>query len=76
MPPKESSADGARAWLAKANSDLMAAEVLLKSKIPFQPQQVLFHCQQAAEKSLKAFLVWKEVTFHWTHYEGSSGASV
>ena len=28
---------------------------------------VAFHCQQAAEKYLKAFLVWSEVDFPKTH---------
>ncbi len=27
----------------------------------------MFHCQQAAEKALKAFLVWYDVPFRKTH---------
>ncbi len=27
----------------------------------------MFHCQQAAEKALKAFLVWHDVPFRKTH---------
>jgi HEPN domain-containing protein len=30
-------------------------------------EDVLFHCQQAAEKSLKAFLVWHGCPFRKTH---------
>lgn len=42
-------------WLAKARNDLLNADNNLKSeKIPFDT--VCFHCQQAAEKILKAYL--------------------
>ena len=55
-----------RSWLAKANQDLEAASWLLES-----PQSlhgaVGFHCQQAAEKALKAYLTWQEEPFEKTH---------
>ncbi|MBI4404032.1 MAG: HEPN domain-containing protein [Deltaproteobacteria bacterium] len=63
----DSHASEALAWLEKARADLISAKVLLKTKDPSQLYQVLFHCQQAAEKSLKAFLVWHAVSFRWTH---------
>jgi HEPN domain-containing protein len=45
----------ARQWVAKASSDLLSADNNLAAKdIPFDA--VCFHCQQAAEKLLKAFL--------------------
>jgi len=45
----------ARQWLAKAANDLLCAENNLKAEeIPFDA--VCFHCQQAAEKLLKACL--------------------
>jgi HEPN domain-containing protein len=45
----------ARQWLAKARNDLLNADNNLASKeIPFDT--VCFHCQQAAEKLLKAYL--------------------
>lgn len=43
-------------WLRKAENDLLNADNNLKSEeIPFDT--VCFHCQQAAEKLLKAYLV-------------------
>ena len=43
-------------WLAKARNDLLNADNNLNSdQIPFDT--VCFHCQQAAEKLLKSFLV-------------------
>ena len=46
----------ARQWLAKAMNDLLNADNnLAASEVPFDT--VCFHCQQAAEKLLKAYLV-------------------
>ena|SRR5664280_293359 len=46
----------ARQWVAKAANDLLSADNNLKAEeVPFDV--VCFHCQQAAEKLLKAFLV-------------------
>lgn len=43
-------------WIAKAKNDLLNADNNLKAKeIPLDT--VCFHCQQAAEKFLKAYLV-------------------
>jgi HEPN domain-containing protein len=48
--------DLARQWLAKAENDLLNADNNLKSEIiPYET--VCFHCQPAAEKLLKAYLV-------------------
>ena len=45
----------AKQWVAKADNDLLDADNNLKSeKIPYDT--VCFHCQQAAEKILKAYL--------------------
>ena len=58
--------DLALQWLAKAGSDLLNADNNLKSeRIPFDT--VCFHCQQAAEKLLKAFLVGEGHSFPFTH---------
>lgn len=67
MPPDEKRMAELTAWLEKAAADLESADVLLASGIPTQLHQVLFHSQQAVEKSLKAFLVWHLVTFRRTH---------
>jgi HEPN domain-containing protein len=44
----------ARAWLAKAESDRLAARRLLEAGGPFDA--VCFHAQQACEKALKSEL--------------------
>lgn len=55
----------ARAWLAKAESDLTAARRLLEAEGPFDA--VCFHAQQAAEKALKALLAFAQVEILRTH---------
>ena len=51
-------------WLAFAEEDLSSEKILLKGKIY---NQVCFHAQQTAEKSLKAFLKSKGVNLPKTH---------
>lgn len=53
-------------WLRKANDDMAVAERLLADEAAFS-NAVTFHCQQAAEKYIKAFLVWHEIDFPKTH---------
>ena len=56
----------ARQWLDKAKNDLLNADNNLKSEeVPFDT--VCFHCQQAAEKFLKAYLVGKGQSYPITH---------
>jgi len=55
-----------RLWLVKAANDLRAAEIDLGAEPPLI-EDALFHCQQAAEKALKAFLTFHNVTFRKTH---------
>jgi len=55
-----------RAWLSKAANDLRAAEVDLAATPPIL-EDAIFHCQQAAEKALKAFLTAHERMFRKTH---------
>jgi HEPN domain-containing protein len=55
-----------RAWLAKAANDLRAAEALQAVSPPLLDESA-FHCQQAAEKALKALLTWNSRTFRKTH---------
>jgi len=47
--------DFVQAWLAKAQRDLKAAEILLAAPGELG-EMVGFHCQQAVEKFLKAYL--------------------
>ena len=49
-----------------ASRDLRAALHMLAADPPFT-EEVAFHAQQAAEKSLKAFLFWHDVRFRKTH---------
>ncbi len=58
--------DNARAWLEKAQNDLLSARVLVANRPPIL-DTACFHCQQSAEKSLKAFLVFKRIEFEKTH---------
>jgi len=47
-------------WLIKAEHDLQSAKILLQPEEPVRDTAV-YHCQQVAEKSLKAVLVfWNE----------------
>lgn len=56
----------ARQWIAKANNDLLNADNNLNAKdVPYDT--VCFHCQQAAEKFLKAYLVSQEQPHPFTH---------
>ena len=56
----------AKQWVAKADSDLLNADNNLKSEnIPFDT--VCFHCQQAAEKILKAYLIANQRPYPITH---------
>jgi HEPN domain-containing protein len=58
--------DEVRSWLRKAQQDLEAAAWLLESPHALN-NAVGFHCQQAAEKSLKAYLTWQDEAFEKTH---------
>ena len=51
MNPNELLVRETRAWLAKALDDLESARVLANARLE---GTALYHCQQAAEKSLKS----------------------
>jgi HEPN domain-containing protein len=53
-------------WLEKAAADLDAAEQLCTQGGRFR-EIIAFHCQQAAEKYLKALLVRHQIEFPKTH---------
>jgi HEPN domain-containing protein len=53
-------------WIRKAESDCEAASHLLPEGERFRGI-IAFHCQQAVEKYLKAFLVLHQVEFPKTH---------
>ncbi len=54
-------------WVHKAEDDYTAATVLVRRRKDPTPSAVNFHCQQCAEKYLKAFLVQGDVVFPKTH---------
>ncbi len=66
MPYDPARLTDTRAWLAKAKMDLDAAAFELTAVPPFTAD-VVFHAQQAAEKSLKGYLAWHDVPFRKTH---------
>jgi len=59
-------------WVAKASQDIRYAEIDLAAQ-PAAPEDAVFHCQQAIEKTLKAFLVWHDEPFQRTHDLGRLG---
>lgn len=62
----KSTIDFIKQWLAKANEDLLVIEKLTEFEI-IATSSVCFHCQQAVEKFLKAFLIANEVNVKRTH---------
>ncbi len=58
--------DWVKLWLAKAEQDLLAGDLILKGAMPSY-EAVSFHAQQAAEKALKALLIRHQVEFSKTH---------
>ena len=67
MPPEDARLEDARAWLAKAELDLRAADLELGAPEAGLWGDVAFHAQQAAEKALKAVLAWHDEPFRKTH---------
>ena len=56
MQPDPVRVEETAGWVKKSRKDLWRAEGALTLDPP-DTEDCLFHCQQAAEKSLKAFLV-------------------
>jgi len=55
-----------RDWIVKADHDLKIAKDEMKEREPVT-DMVCFHCQQAVEKFLKAFLIYKNKEIAKTH---------
>jgi HEPN domain-containing protein len=66
MPHDRALVSETRAWFRRAAEDLRAAEHALRADPPLL-EDLLFHCQQAAEKALKGFLAWHSTPFRKTH---------
>lgn len=55
-------------WLARADEDLQLATYALTMQAQAPPYRLIaYHAQQCAEKCLKAFLVYHNVDFPYTH---------
>jgi len=54
-------------WLLKAENDLQAAIAIFEYYEHPPTDTICYHCHQVAEKSLKSFLIFQEVTFHKIH---------
>ncbi|MCM8792840.1 MAG: HEPN domain-containing protein [Candidatus Omnitrophica bacterium] len=54
-------------WLLKAKHDLKAAQGIFRYYKNPPTDTVCYHCHQVGEKSLKAFLVYKRVSFPKIH---------
>lgn len=55
-----------KAWLTRATVDMRAAEYERTADPPIT-EDIVFHAQQLAEKTLKAFLGWHDQPFRKTH---------
>jgi HEPN domain-containing protein len=66
--PDQIKNDLVKQWLDLAESDLGLSKHLLDEGIYLE--DACFHCQQAAEKYLKAFLVRHQIEFPKTHNLG------
>ena len=56
----------AKKWVAKAANDILSADNnIISSKVPCDV--VCFHCQQAAEKLLKAYLLANDKSYPFSH---------
>jgi HEPN domain-containing protein len=65
MPPSDPEVQLARQWLVRAELDLRLARLAVID--PSLSGLVTFHCQQAAEKALKAFLAFHNQALPKTH---------
>lgn len=66
---KRSKKDLVQAWLDKAWKDIVMARMAVERGEEFA-DMASFHAQQAAEKALKAYLIWLGIEFPKTHVLG------
>ena len=74
MPLDPERVAGTRGWLVRAAEDLRAGAFERTAQPPIATDMV-FHAQQAAEKTLKAFLAWYDRPFRRTHDLAELGAA-
>ena len=71
--PDENRISETSAWLQRTSQDMRAAAHGLQANPPLL-DDVVFHCQQACEKALLAFLIWHGIPFRETHDLAEIGA--
>jgi len=54
-------------WMQKAEGDFQTATRMMRWRKKPQLDSVCYHCQQCAEKYVKAFLLQHDVAFPWIH---------
>ena len=59
--------DITKEWVNKAEQDFYSADLLLHAGETPVPDYACFHCQQCAEKYLKAYLQEHEIEFERSH---------
>jgi len=59
--------DEVKEWINKAEADFEGAMHLARRRKKPLPDLVCFHCQQCAEKYLKAYLIFSKTPFPKTH---------
>ena len=59
--------DLANEWLRYAQSDLKTASHMFENVYPKETEIACYHSQQCAEKSLKAYLISKDISPPYTH---------
>jgi len=62
----EKMTEKAKQWIIKGDHDLGTAKVTYLH-IPEYLDTVTFHCQQAVEKYLKSYLIFKSIPFRFVH---------
>lgn len=62
----DSKAELTRSWLVKAKRDLLSANELSLAGTPLL-DTASYHCQQAAEKAVKGYLLFHDVRFEKSH---------
>lgn len=55
-----------RKWVMKARRDLLSAKKLARGKDSYL-DTAIYHCQQTAEKVIKGWLVYHDLSFEKTH---------
>ena len=55
-----------RNWIMKARRDLLSAKKLARGKDAYL-DTAIYHCQQMAEKVIKGWLIYHDISFEKTH---------